>query len=119
MVTELGKLLRKLRVDREERLLDMAEKIGHSISFLSAVETGRKSPPAGFEERIVSAYRLETKSAEALRVAADRCRKAFVIEPRSSKEHDVTALFARRLNVLTDAQVNDIRRILTGGPKRK
>ena len=38
MLTSLGKFLRKLRIDRGEILKDMADKLGVTVSFLSAVE---------------------------------------------------------------------------------
>ncbi|EPZ76653.1 hypothetical protein M798_01860 [Brucella melitensis ADMAS-G1] len=47
MTTELGKELRKLRIDHNERLLDMSKKIGKSSAFISAVETGQKPHRTG------------------------------------------------------------------------
>ena len=41
MINDLGKMLRKIRIEEDERLLDMAENIGVSVAFLSAIETGR------------------------------------------------------------------------------
>jgi len=48
MTTEIGKELRKLRIDRDERLLDMSERLEKSSAFISAVERGTKTPPNGF-----------------------------------------------------------------------
>ena len=42
MLTSLGKFLRKLRIDNNELLKDMAQKLNVSVSFLSAVENGKK-----------------------------------------------------------------------------
>ena len=42
MLTALGKFLRKLRIDNGEILKDMADKLGVTASFLSAVENGKK-----------------------------------------------------------------------------
>ncbi len=58
MVTSFGKILRKLRVDHSERLLDMAKKLDISVGFLSSVEIGKKSVPIGLEERIIELYSL-------------------------------------------------------------
>ena len=58
MVSELGKFLRKLRIDRGEVLLDMAEKLGVSSSFLSAVENGKKRMPSRWNELLPSLYSL-------------------------------------------------------------
>ena len=38
MLTELGKILRKIRIDRQELLRDMAGTLGVSVAYLSAVE---------------------------------------------------------------------------------
>ena len=40
--TALGKFLRKIRVDNDERLYDMAKRVEVSSAFLSGVENGRK-----------------------------------------------------------------------------
>ena len=42
MITSLGNFLRKLRFEKGEVLKDMAEKLGVTVSFLSAVENGKK-----------------------------------------------------------------------------
>ena len=54
-VTKLGIALRKIRLDRQELLKDMADRLKVSSAFLSAVETGKKRPPANFIDRICSA----------------------------------------------------------------
>jgi hypothetical protein len=112
MITELGKELRKIRIDRDERLLDMAEKLQKSAAFVSAVEVGKKTPPNGFEESVVKAYGLAWDVAERLRQAADRARKAFTIEPNTMLGRDTAGLLARRMNGLSEDELNNIRDIL-------
>lgn len=112
MLTELGKELRKIRIDRDERLLDMAGRLDKSAAFLSAVEVGKKTPPSGFEEAIIKAYGLARDVAERLRQAADRARKAFVIEPNSALGRDTAGLLARRMNDLSQDDLKRIREIL-------
>ena len=46
MLTMLGKFLRKLRIDRNELLKDMAGKLDVTVSFLSSVENGKKKMPS-------------------------------------------------------------------------
>ncbi len=41
MLIPFGKTLRKIHIDQTERLLDMADKLGVSIAFLSSVEIGK------------------------------------------------------------------------------
>lgn len=112
MITELGKELRKIRIDQDERLLDMADRLEKSAAFVSAVEVGKKSPPNGFEEAVIKAYNLAADVAERLRQTADRARKAFTIEPNSMLGRDTAGLLARRMNDLSEDQLKDIREIL-------
>ena len=113
MITELGKALRKLRIEEDERLHDMSKRINKSSAFISAVERGDKSPPSGFEELVVSAYGLADDFAKALRSAADASRKAFTIEPKSALERDAAGLMARRMNSNMDTLSSDeLRKIL-------
>lgn len=95
--TEIGKELRKLRIDEEERLIDMATRLKKSSSFVSAVETGGKTPPVGFEDLVISAYRLPSDAALVLRKATDLSRKAFTIQPESDLGKETIGLLARRM----------------------
>ena len=74
MITEIGKELRKLRIDRDERLLDMSERLDKSSAFISAVERGTKTPPIGFEDLVIKVYQLAGDAAAAMHRAADRSR---------------------------------------------
>ena len=65
-LTEFGKFLRKLRVDNGELLKDMAIKLNVTPSFLSMVETGRRSIPKKWEEEIEETYSLNLKQKEEL-----------------------------------------------------
>ena len=117
MTTAIGKELRKLRIDREERLLDMAQTLSKSPAFVSAVETGRKSPPVHFEELVIDRYGLQQESAVALRQAADQSRKTFTLHPESESARDTAGLLARRMNDLSDDQLRKIRNILVKDKK--
>ncbi|AAX73668.1 MULTISPECIES: transcriptional regulator [Brucella] len=115
MTTELGKELRKLRIDHNERLLDMSKKIGKSSAFISAVETGQKTPPNGFEELVIGAYHLARAAAEKLRIAADKSRSAFTITADTPLSRDTAGLLARKMNSLSDEQLEEIKHILRRG----
>ena len=65
-LTELGKFLRKLRIDNGELLKDMAIKLNVTPSFLSMVETGRRNIPKKWEEDIEKIYSLSLKQKEEL-----------------------------------------------------
>lgn len=112
MRTELGKELRKLRAEHDETMSTMAKKIGKTASFLSAVEIGKKEPPSTLEEAIITLYNLAGETAERLRVAADRSRKAFTLQPKDAFARDTAALMARKMDGLSQNQLLDIQSIL-------
>jgi transcriptional regulator with XRE-family HTH domain len=112
MINELGKMLRKIRIEEEERLFDMAEKIGVSVAFLSAIETGRKAPPLNVVDRIATAYKMEKKQRIQLELAVSNSRSSFRLEPQSSIARDTVAIFARRLNRLGPEEHKKIQAIL-------
>jgi HTH-type transcriptional regulator, competence development regulator len=109
----IGKELRKLRVENDERLLDMAAKVQKSAAFISAVETGSKTPPSGFEDLVIKAYGLVDDVAARLREAATASRRAFVVTPNNALGRDTVALLARQINSLSDDQLREIRSVLS------
>jgi Predicted transcriptional regulator len=110
--TELGKELRKLRIDHGERMLDMANKVGKSAAFLSAVEVGRKPPPRDFVQQIVDAYKLTGEAAQRLFQAMDRSLEYFRINAPTPIARDTAALLARRFEKLSPAEFEAIQHIL-------
>lgn len=58
MINSFGVFARKLRLERSEFLFDMAKRLNVSSAFLSAVETGKKSIPKNFAEKIIKIYEL-------------------------------------------------------------
>ena len=57
-MTPFGKALRKLRIDQELLLGEMAERLRISASYLSQIETGKKPIPDGFVDKLHTAFRL-------------------------------------------------------------
>ncbi|WP_375680636.1 MULTISPECIES: helix-turn-helix domain-containing protein [unclassified Bartonella] len=97
MVTSFGKILRKLRIDHSERLLDMAKKLDISVAFLSSVEIGKKSVPAGLEEKIIELYGLDKEKASLLKKEAYACRKSFTIKSSDPFRGEIIGMFVRNL----------------------
>jgi transcriptional regulator with XRE-family HTH domain len=118
MTSDLGKQLRIIRINEDEKLLDMAGKLGVSPSFLSAVEKGHKSPPNGLEETIILEYNLNWTQASELRSAADRSRHAFTLRPTSDIARDTVGLLARRMDDIPDIDMAKIQNILKKNEKK-
>lgn len=66
MLTEFGKILRKIRIDNQELLKDMAKKLGVSSAYLSAVETGKRKVPSDWVPKVAALYTLDRESKDEL-----------------------------------------------------
>ena len=124
MYTEFGKWLRTLRISIGIRLYDMSKALSVSSSFISAVETGKKSIPLDFVEKIIKNYDLIDEQIAALKNAIKltrddelRCKKSIQLKVDTSKS-DVQELlycFARKADELTEEEKKAMWDILNSG----
>lgn len=118
MFTPLGKYLRKQRIDRGMTLMQMAKGIDVSSAFLSAVETGKKSPPKGFVARITTFLNLGKEQMDNLSKLVDASAREVRISLDHSKDDTriMVSAFARRLERLSNDDMEAIMRILQKEP---
>ena len=62
MINDFGKWLRKFRIDKGLLLKEMAEHLGVSSAFLSALERGKKHIPKNLIKKICEIYRINKTS---------------------------------------------------------
>lgn len=109
--TLFGKALRKLRIERDETMMDMAAKLTCSPSFLSSIETGRKPVPAGFVNKLGAGYGLSEEFQQELQRHVEESAKVYRIAPEAG-DQALVAAFARRLDMLSDNEKQQIFDIL-------
>ncbi len=110
MPTPLGKELRKLRIDSGERIFDLAEALGVTSSFISALELGKKSVPAGFVDKVAQHYQMDDKSVRRLRKLADVSAKMVPIQlaARTDTARELAFAFARAFPQIGDDQAREL-----------
>lgn len=98
ILTPFGKTLRKLRIDRGETQMDVAEAIGISVAFLSAVETGKKNASKEVIDKLIRHNGLDQSHADSLRRDALVSREEVIINMRNLDDptRELVAGFARR-----------------------
>ncbi|KGM34766.1 helix-turn-helix domain-containing protein [Inquilinus limosus] len=114
-LTEFGKEVRKLRIDRDLILKDMADALGVSPAFLSAVETGKKNVPNGFIARLAAAYSLDINTVHRLDEALLKSKSSFQIQvpAHASMAHrEVAAQLARTFGGMDKAKAAQILALL-------
>ena len=121
MLTSLGRFLRKLRIDQGEILKDMADKLGVTASFLSAVENGKKRMPASWTAAICSLYQLDDAQRHAFTTAIADTEQSIEMSFFGADigKRELAVSFARKFNDIDAEQVEEIKRILARGSGQK
>jgi transcriptional regulator with XRE-family HTH domain len=113
MLTEIGKFLRKIRIDRGLLLKDMALGLEVSPAYLSMVETGKKPTSSDFVEKIATYLGFPLGSHEYRElwdaVAFTRGQVQIPVHGLTSKHQEVAMAFSRQFE---EMQVSDLDRIL-------
>jgi len=116
MFTEFGKLLRKARIDRGLLLKEMAEGLGVSSAYLSAVETGKKSVSDELARKAASYLGIDPNSSDfaELEDAVQVSRGQVAIEVKGlSQRHQETALaFARQFGEMQPPELDKLLALL-------
>lgn len=120
MLTSLGRFLRKLRIDEGEILKDMAEKLQITVSFLSAVENGKKRMPSSWNNKICDMYQLSETQRQDFTTAIAETENAIEmnLSGKSLQNRELAISFARKFSDMDDSQVEAIKKILAGGGKK-
>lgn len=107
MITDFGKELRKLRIDRGDILKTMAEKLGMTSSYLSAIECGKRNIPEDLIDRLTEIYELTDEQQAALSVAYDSSLSIIPLDlvGVSGTKRDLALKFARKFNDLDDEEI--------------
>lgn len=115
MLTEFGKICRKIRIDNNELLADMAKKLNVTASFLSAVENGRKSAPKEWLNAITESYELKKREQEELSRAIDNSvtQVKISLQDKENKDKDLVLAFARQFDNLKSEDKEKIFKILS------
>lgn len=113
-LTQLGKFLRKLRIDRGELLKDMASKLGVAVSFVSAVENGKKRMPTEWAPLISKIYEFTESQQKDFDVAIAESEKSVDVrfDGLSPENRQLSVAFARKIKNLGKAEQEQLMKIL-------
>lgn len=120
-MTEYCRVMRTIRKKRGENLSTMADKMGCTMAFLSAMEVGKRLIPDGYLEKIIEIYELSIKEQEDLAEAIIVTNKKISIDiEKLDQEHrEISLAFARKINHANQKTLEELRKILIGDDKDK
>lgn len=110
MATTFGKELRKLRIDKDETIYQMAKKLEMSISYLSSIEAGNRNIPSGLVDKIIAKYHLNKERSEIMRQAEAESSKEINVDLSkvSVEQRKLVFALSRKLNDISDEECLDI-----------
>ena len=118
MATDIAKFLRKLRIDSDKSLGDMAEDLNLSAAYLSAIENGRRTVPEEMKDQLFNKYSLsEEQKLEFARLVAKSREKVEIglkgIQQDILSEYvDTAVMFAHDLSQMNREQLAKIKEFL-------
>lgn len=111
MYTELGKYLRKMRIERDLLLKDMAETMNITPAYLSSIEHGKREANDNFINVIINAYNLNSSEQKSLINALNISKSQIKLNLKTAKsvEHkELGIVFARKFEGLTYEQIEKL-----------
>lgn len=109
-VTRLGRFLRKVRIDKQQKLKDMAEELGVSVAQLSAIELGKRSINNNVRQNIIASYsefcHSETELDKWIDVSQPSYKEDF--QDASESQRDLFISFARSYRKIPENKMHDL-----------
>ena len=114
IITDFGRELRKIRIDAGEVLKDMAEKLGYTSSYLSAIEVGKRAVPEKFLCKLQECYDLSDSIMETLKnaVANDTPKVEINLMGTKTVHRRAVIAFARTFKSLDEEMMENILKLL-------
>ncbi|MCH6872636.1 helix-turn-helix domain-containing protein [Escherichia coli] len=116
MLTPFGKKVRKLRIDVGVTLKSMADAMGVTSSYLSAIETGKRAVTDPVLKSIISYFTNEGVQAgdELTKAARDSQQSVEInLSGKNQNAREVAMAFARNFDELSDDEFKRLRELLT------
>ena len=107
-ISDFGKFMRKLRIDKNLILKDVAEMLEVSSAFLSAVEMGKKSIPAKWIELIPEKLELNDIEKQKLQKAIRLSKHTITITENDDVSIEMLELLARKCTSISKEQIQKI-----------
>ena len=114
LVSEYGKTLRKIRIDKGLTMAQMAKAIGITSAYLSTIERGKRNIPKSLTQNVINHYKLSNEQVAELQEAEYLSMDSSEIDLSDVDLDKKTLVFAiaKNLKNMTCEQVAMIKNIV-------
>ena len=116
MLSEYGKVLRKIRIDKGLTMAQMAKAVGITSAYLSTIERGNRNIPKYLTQNVINHYKLSSEQVAELQKAELLSRDSIEIELEDMElsKKSLALSFVNNLKDMTYEQVALIDDIMEG-----
>ena len=111
-MTPFGIAMRKIRLEKGLRIMDIAAKLGLTSSFISAVVSGKKPIPGSYVASVVRVLCLTQPAALNFKESADRSKTYIDVDALEGSQRELVAAFARKLDDLPPEFLEQIKKMV-------
>jgi|GEM_PF-5016037 len=113
-IEKFSEELKNYRLSKNFTQSKMAELIGKSVSFYSALEVGRKPASRLIVDQIVNIFQLDENEAVKLRASAAEVPHQIRMDARNmnADQKNIAMQFARRFESMDEADLEQLRKLL-------
>ena len=114
--SSFGKELRKIMIDNDSRLYDLAKALGVSSSFVSSVLHGNKSVPEDWTPTIVKKYNLSKEEEQSLidKMIESKKTVVFDLSKLNNSQRQFTYQLQTNLSNLSNTEIEELEKIIGG-----
>lgn len=112
MITEFGKTLRIIRINCGDSAKQMAEKLGISASYLSAIEHGKRNVPDDLKDAILANYDLTPEEQEKMKKALASSLENMRLDFANLEENRRRVIYAVAKENLDDETIERICQVI-------
>ena len=112
---KLSILLKSIRVNNNEMLMEMAKKLDVSSTFLSAIENGKKKVPDDFKDKLCANYSLSDGEIKELNegIVINNDRVDLNLSELSGPKKELAISLGRSFDTLSDEAVDELLNIIS------
>lgn len=117
-LTPFGKKVRQLRIEGDLLLIDHARALNVSSAYVSATETGAKSPSDDYVAKTMKFFTDHGLKADDLLSLADQSRAEVRMNLNNYQpaDRELVAAFARRFSEMSEERKEQINKLVHGKP---
>ena len=112
MSTQLGEMLRLIRIKTGDSMRQMAEKLGLSSSYLSAIENGKRNVPKDFDSVVEAHYELTSQQVKDLKEAIALTSESVKVDLTDLSEKHKKLIYALANESLEESTLNQLCEII-------